>query len=173
MMAVIYGLRAAGIWTDERDANLLDGGAPFYDVYQTADGKFIAIGSLEPQFYALLLEKTGLKDDPFFAAQMDRGAWPAMTEKIAAIIETKTRDEWTALLEGSDVCFAPVLTMAEAPAHPHNAARGTFTEVDGVSQPAPAPRFSRTPGAVQGAPARPGANTEEILADWEISARPS
>ena len=173
LMAVIYGLRAAGIWSDERDANLLDGGAPFYDVYQTADGKFITIGSLEPQFYALLLEKTGLKDDPFFSAQMDRGNWPAMAEKIAAIVETKTRDEWTALLEGTDVCFAPALTMAEAPAHPHNVAREVFVEVEGVAQPAPAPRFSRTPGAVQGPPARPGANTAEILADWRISARPS
>jgi alpha-methylacyl-CoA racemase len=173
LMGMMFGLRAGGIWTDERDANLLDGGAPFYDVYETADGKFITIGSLEPQFYALLLEKTGLKDDPFFAAQMDRENWAAMAEKIAAIVETKTRDEWTALLEGTDVCFAPVLTMAEAPTHPHNAARETFTEVDGVVQPAPAPRFSRTPGAVQGPPSRPGANTEEILADWKISARPS
>jgi len=173
LMGVMYGLRAAGIWSDERDANLLDGGAPFYDVYETADGKFVAIGSLEPQFYALLLDKLGLKDDPLFAAQMDRSQWPAMSEKIAAVVKTKTRDEWTALMEGTDVCFAPVLSMAEAPGHAHNAARGTFTELAGVTQPAPAPRFSRTPGAIQGPAAAPGADTEKILADWGVALRPS
>jgi len=173
LMAVMYGLRSAGIWTDERDSNLLDGGAPFYDVYETADGKFVTIGSLEPQFYAMLLEQTGLKDDPAFAAQMDKTNWAAMSEKVAAVIRTKTRAEWTAAMEGTDVCFAPVLDMAEAPSHAHNSARGTFTEVDGVIQPAPAPRFSRTPGAVQNGPVRPGANTTEILTDWGISARPS
>src|SRR5690606_15143009 len=100
MMAMMYGMRAAGIWSDERDANLLDGGAPFYDVYETKDGKYVAIGSLEPQFYALLLEKSGLREDPAFAAQMDRAAWPAMTEKLAAVIKTRTREEWTALMQG-------------------------------------------------------------------------
>jgi alpha-methylacyl-CoA racemase len=173
LMGVMYGLRASGIWSDTRDANLLDGGAPFYDVYETADGKYVAIGSLEPQFYALLLEKLGLKDDPLFAAQMDRSQWPAMSEKIAVVVKTKTRDEWTALMEGSDVCFAPVLTMGEAPSHAHNAARGAFTEVAGVTQPAPAPRFSRTPGAIQGPAAAPGADNERVLADWGISLRPS
>jgi alpha-methylacyl-CoA racemase len=169
LMSVIYGLRASGIWSDDRDANLLDGGAPFYDVYETKDGKFVAIGSLEPQFYALLLEKLGLSGDPAFAAQMDRSAWPAMSEKVAAAIKTKTRDEWTALMEGTDVCFAPVLSMEEAPRHSHNVARETFVELAGVSQPAPAPRFSRTPGAVQGPAAEMGADRAKILADWEIS----
>ncbi len=173
LMGVIYGLRASGVWVDERDANLLDGGAPFYDVYETADGKFVAIGPLEPQFYALLLEKLGLSDDPLFAAQMDRSQWPAMSAKIAAVIRTKTRDAWTALLEGTDACFAPVLTMEEAPQHPHNLARGAFTEVAGVTQPSPAPRFSRTPGAIQGPAAAPGADTESVLAEWGISLRPS
>jgi alpha-methylacyl-CoA racemase len=173
LMGVIYGLRASGIWSDDRDANLLDGGAPFYDVYETADGKFVTVGSLEPQFYALMLETLGLKDDALFTAQMDRSQWPAMSEKIAAVVKTRTRDEWTALMEGTDVCFAPVLTMDEAPSHPHNVARGTFTEVAGVVQPAPAPRFSRTPGAVQGPAAAPGADTEKVLADWGVALRPT
>ncbi len=173
LMGVMYGLRASGIWSAERDSNLLDGGAPFYDVYETADGTFVTIGSLEPQFYALLLDKLGLKDDPLFAAQMDRSQWPAMSEKIATVIKTKTREEWTTLLEGTDACFAPVLTMAEAPSHPHNVAREAFTEVAGVVQPAPAPRFSRTPGAIQGPAAAPGADTEKVLADWGVSLRPS
>ncbi|MGD9814047.1 MAG: CaiB/BaiF CoA transferase family protein [Hyphomonadaceae bacterium] len=169
LMSVMYGLRAAGIWSDDRDANLLDGGAPFYDVYETADGQFVTLGSLEPQFYALLLEKAGLAGDPLFSAQMDRSQWAAMSAKVAEVIRSKTREQWTALLEGTDVCFAPVLSMAEAPAHAHNAARETFIEVDGVIQPGPTPKFSRTPGAVQGPPARPGANSAEILTDWGVS----
>lgn len=169
LMSVMYGLRAAGIWSDDRDANLLDGGAPFYDVYETADGQFVTLGSLEPQFYALLLEKAGLAGDALFAAQMDRSQWPAMSAKVAEMIRSKTREQWSTLLEGTDVCFAPVLSMAEAPAHAHNAARETFIEVDGVIQPGPAPKFSRTPGAVQGPPARPGANSAEILKDWGVS----
>ena len=173
LMGVMYGLRASGIWSDERDANLLDGGAPFYDVYETADAKFIAIGALEPQFYAQLLDKLGLKDDPLFAAQMDRSQWPAMSAKVAAAVKTKTRDEWTALLEGTDACFAPVLTMAEAPAHPHNAARGAFVESEGLTQPAPAPRFSRTPAEIQGPAAKPGADTEKVLSEWGVSTRPT
>jgi alpha-methylacyl-CoA racemase len=174
LMAVMYGLRASQIWTDDREANLLDGGAHFYDVYETSDGQFVSIAPIEPQFYALLLEKTGLKDDPAFAApQMLKSEWPALSVKLAALIKTKTRAEWTAILEGSDVCFAPVLTMAEAPSHPHNQARQTFVEVDGVIQPAPAPRFSRTPGALQGPAARPGAHTDEVLGAWNIEARSS
>lgn len=172
LMSVIYGLRASGIWTDDRDNNLLDGGAHFYDVYETKDGKFVSIGSIEPQFYALLLEKTGLKDDPQFAGHMNKADWPALSEKLSARIATKTRDEWTALMEGTDICFAPVLSMAEAPSHPHNVARGTFVDVEGLVQPAPAPRFSRTPAAIQGPPGGMGAKTEEILAEWGISARP-
>lgn len=168
LMGVMYGLRASGLWSDDRDANLLDGGAPFYDVYETADGKFVSIGPLEPQFYALLLEKAGLTGDPAFAAQMDRAAWPAMSEKLADVIRGKTRDEWCALLEGTDACFAPVLSMEEAPTHPHNAARGAFFELDGVVQPAPAPRFSRTPGAVQGPPTAPGSDSEAVFADWGV-----
>jgi alpha-methylacyl-CoA racemase len=173
LMAVMFGLRAAGIWTDERDANLLDGGAHFYDVYETKDGKFVTLGPIEPQFYAIFLDKLGLAGDPDFAVQMLKPSWPALSEKVAAVVAAKTQAEWTALLEGTDVCYAPVLTMGEAPSHPHNAARGTFVEVEGLVQPAPAPRFSRTPGAIQGPAAKPGQNTAEILADWEISARPT
>lgn len=173
LMAVIYGLRASGIWTDDRDANLLDGGAHFYDVYETKDGKFITLGPIEPQFYAIFLDKLGLAGDPEFGIQMLKPSWPALSAKVAAAVATKTQDEWTALLEGTDVCYAPVLTMGEAPTHPHNAARGTFVDVQGLIQPAPAPRFSRTPSAIQGAAAKPGQNTAEILADWKISARPT
>jgi alpha-methylacyl-CoA racemase len=173
MMAMMFGLRASGIWTDDRDANLLDGGAHFYDTYETSDAKYVSIGSIEPQFYALLLEKLGLTGDAAFGAHMVKSEWPALSEKIAARIKTKTRDEWTALLEGSDVCFAPVLTMGEAPTHAHNAARGTFIDVAGVTQPAPAPRFSRTPSAVQGPPSEPGADAEAVFADWGVAARPS
>lgn len=173
LMAVMFGLRASGIWTDDRDANLLDGGAHFYDVYETKDGKFIALGPIEPQFYAIFLDKLGLAGDPDFGVQMLKPSWPALSEKVAAAVVAKTQAEWTALLEGTDVCYAPVLTMGEAPTHPHNAARGTFVDVQGLVQPAPAPRFSRTPSAIQGPAAQPGQNTAEILADWEISARPT
>jgi alpha-methylacyl-CoA racemase len=173
LMSVIYGLRAGGLWRDERDSNLLDGGAHFYDVYECADGGFVSIGSIEPQFHAVLLEKLGLSEDASFAARMDREAWPALSVKIAAVIKTKTRAQWNAELEGSEVCFAPVLSMGEAPSHPHNVARGTFVECDGIVQPGPAPAFSRTPGAVQGPPVAPGANTESVLADWKIDLRPS
>jgi alpha-methylacyl-CoA racemase len=161
-------MKAAGMMKDERRANLLDGGAHFYDTYQCSDGKWISVGSIEPQFYALLLEKTGVKD-PDFAKQMDRTAWPALRAKLAAVIATKTRDEWTQIMGGTDVCFAPVLTLEEAPKHPHNAARQTFVEVAGVTQPAPAPRFSATPGAIQGPPPAIGAHSEEALADWGLS----
>jgi alpha-methylacyl-CoA racemase len=166
LMALFYGLKAMGIWQDERGANLLDSGAHFYDTYETKDGKFVAIGSIEPQFYALLLEKTGIKDEAF-AAQMDRKAWPDLKEKLAAVFKAKTRDEWDALMEGSDVCYAPVLSLAEAPKHPHNAARETFIEIDGVIQPAPAPRFSRTAPEIQGPPR--GADNETVLAEWGFS----
>ncbi len=144
LMAMIWGFRANGIWQDERGVNLLDTGAHMYDTYACADGKFICIGSLEPQFYALLLEKTGLKDDPAFAAQMDASGWPALKARLTSLFATKTREEWCEIMEMTDVCFAPVLSMAEAPHHPHNAARGTFVEADGVMQPAPAPRYSAT-----------------------------
>src|SRR5262249_35735193 len=166
------GRGAWQIWSDNREANLLDGGAHFYDSYETKDGRYVSIAPIEPQFYALLLEKTGLKDDPAFAApQMLKDAWPALKQKLSALVKTKTREEWSALLEGTDACFAPVLSMAEAPDHPHNAAREAFTEVAGLIQPNAAPKFSRTPGAVQGPAAQPGAQTAEILADWKISPR--
>lgn len=169
LMAMFYGFKAAGAWQDDRRANLLDGGAHFYDTYRCADGEWVSIGSIEPQFYALLLEKTGAKD-PDFARQMDRAAWPELHDKLAAIIATRTRAEWTEIMGGTDVCFAPVLDLDEAPAHPHNAARKTFVEVAGVTQPAPAPRFSATPGQIQGPPPKIGAHDREALADWGFSA---
>jgi alpha-methylacyl-CoA racemase len=169
LTAMFYGMRSSGIWTDERDSNLLDGGAHFYDTYECADGKWVSIGSIEPQFYALLLEKTGLSADPAFAAQMDKSAWPALSEKLAAVIKTKTRDQWCAIMEGSDVCFAPVLSLGEAPHHPHNVARNTFVEVGGIVQPNVAPRFLGTPGQVQGPPPQAGADAKSALADWGVA----
>jgi alpha-methylacyl-CoA racemase len=169
LMAMFYGFKAAGAWKDERRANMLDGGAHFYDTYQCADGKWISIGSIEPQFYALLLEKTGI-EDPDFAHQHDRAKWPQLHDKLADVIRQKTRDEWTQIMGATDVCFAPVLDLDEAPHHPHNAARKTFVEVGGVTQPAPAPRFSVTPGAIQGPPPKIGAHDREALADWGFSA---
>lgn len=163
--AMMYGFRAYGSWGLEREANLLDGGAPFYDTYSCADGKFVSIGSIEPQFYALLLRLAGVTD-PAFNAQMQRAEWPSLKEKFAAVFITRTRDEWCALMEGTDVCFAPVLDMDEAPQHPHNRARGTFIDVDGVMQPAPAPRFSRTAPSLGEPPASPGQHGADILADW-------
>ena len=169
LMAMFYGMKAAGVWTDQRRSNLLDGGAHFYDTYQCADGEWIAIGSIEPQFYALLLEKTGITD-PAFKAQMDRGQWPALREKLAAAIAGKTRDEWCDIMAGTDVCFGPVLSLDEAPKHAHNVARQTFVEVDGVIQPAPAPRFSATPGAVAGPPPAIGAHNRSALEAWGFAA---
>jgi alpha-methylacyl-CoA racemase len=134
-----------GQWKDERGTNLLDGGAHFYDTYETSDGKWIALGSIEPQFYALLMEKSGLGADPAFAAQHDQSQWGTLKAKVAALIRTKTRAEWEAIMDGTDICFAPVLSLKEAPHHPHNAARGTFVEDGGMTMPAPAPRFSATP----------------------------
>jgi alpha-methylacyl-CoA racemase len=162
--AMMYGLRAHGAWSAARGANFLDGGAPFYATYACADGKFIAVGAIEPQFYARLLALTGASD-PAFARQWDQDDWPALKDKFAALFATRTRDAWCALLEGTDVCFAPVLDMDEAPRHPHNAARVAFVDVDGVTQPAPAPRFSRTPGRA-GNVAAPGQDGPAILADW-------
>jgi alpha-methylacyl-CoA racemase len=144
LMSMIWGFRANGIWRDERGVNMLDTGAHFYDTYETADGKWISIGSIEPQFYAELRRLAGLTEDKDFDAQMLMPEWPRLKEKLTALFKTKSRDAWCALMEMTDVCFAPVLSMAEAPSHPHNAARGTFIEVDGVMQPAPAPRYSVT-----------------------------
>jgi alpha-methylacyl-CoA racemase len=159
-----------GHWSPERGTNMLDGGAHFYGSYETKDGKYVSIGSIEPQFYGLLLEKTGLADDPALAKQMARGDWPALKEKLAAVFESKTRDEWDAIMLGSDVCYAPILSFGEAVEHPHNQARQTFVEVDGLKQAAPAPRFSRTSPEVPPAAAAPGEHTDAVLAAAGFSA---
>lgn len=165
--AMIYGFRGFGAWGDKREANMLDGGAHFYDTYTCADGKFVSIGAIEPQFYALLLKLADIHD-PTFNAQMDVRQWPELKSRLAAIFATKTRQQWCDLMEGTDVCFAPVLDMAEAPQHPHNRARANFIDVDGVVQPAPAPRFSRTAPEVSRPPARSGEHSEQVLRDWGI-----
>ncbi len=165
LLSSIYGMRAAGIQSDERGANILDSGAHFYDVYETSDGKYVSIASIEAKFYAELLEKSGLGAEEL-PSQMDRSRWPELKERVAKLIRTKTREQWCEIMEGSDICFAPVLDMGEAPHHPHNVARDAFVEVDGVTQPAPAPRFSRTPSAVQSGPSAHGADTDEGLRDW-------
>jgi alpha-methylacyl-CoA racemase len=168
LMTMIHAFHSSGIWNDERGTNMLDTGAPFYEVYETSDGKYFALGGIEPQFYAQLVEGLGLTDDPLFAQQNDRANWPAMKEHIAAVVITKTRDEWDAIFEGTDACAAPVLSPWEAHTHPHNKARATFVEVDGVVQPAPAPRFSRTPSAISRPPSAPGADTVSALVEWGI-----
>jgi alpha-methylacyl-CoA racemase len=145
LMSMIWGFRAEGIWQDARGTNYLDTGAHYYDTYETADGKYVAIGSVEPQFYALLRDKLGIADDPAFDPQNDRDQWDGLRDKLAALFLTRSRAEWCALLEGTDACFAPVLDYDEAPAHPHIAGREGFVTLDGVIQPAPAPRFSATP----------------------------
>jgi alpha-methylacyl-CoA racemase len=165
LMSMFYGMLASGAWREGREANLLDGGAHFYGTYQCKDDRWVSLGSIEPQFYALLLEKAGL-DDAQFKQQMSRDDWPELKSKLAAVIKTKTRDEWTALMEGTDVCFGPVMGLKEAATHPHNAARETFVTIDGVVQPAPAPRFSATPGAIQAPPPAIGADNEAALSDW-------
>jgi alpha-methylacyl-CoA racemase len=171
LAGMVYGFRHVGAWDDERGTNLLDTGAWFYDVYQTSDGRYISLGPIEPPFLAEMIRLTGLADDGGGPVpdQYDRGEWPAMKERVANLVRTRTRDEWCRLLEGSDACFAPVLSPDEAVAHPHNVERGTFTRVDDVLQPAPAPRFSRTPPAVAGPPPRPGRDTGPALADWGFS----
>jgi alpha-methylacyl-CoA racemase len=166
LMMMFHAFRAMGIWEDQRGSNLLDTGAFFYDVYETSDGKYVSIGSLESQFYDELLRLTGLEGDPDVPWQHDKNEWPRMKERMREIFKSKTRDEWCELMEGTDVCFAPVLSLAEAPDHPHNVHRNTFLELEGIVQPAPAPRFSRTPGDVQRPPAHAGQHTEEILTDW-------
>jgi alpha-methylacyl-CoA racemase len=165
LLSPFYGMMAMGMWTKERMDNRLDGGAHYYGSYACSDGKFISIGSIEPQFYALLLELCEI-DDPEFAKQNDKQHWASLRGKLEALFVTQTRDHWCALLEGTDVCFAPVLDLQEAPQHPHNLARQSFVEIDGVTQPAPAPRFSRTPTTVQAPAAMAGEHSEEILNDW-------
>ena len=167
LSAMFYGMRAAGRWHDERGANLLDGGAPFYGCYACADGKYVSVGPLEPQFHAELIERLGL-DPHDFLPQDDRSQWPARRALLAARFAERSRDAWCDLLEGSDACFAPVLDFGEAPQHRQHRERGTFVAVDGVTQPAAAPRFSRTPAAVPGSVAQPGAHTEAVLRDWGL-----
>ena len=144
LASLTWGLYAEGLWEDRTGVNRIDSGSPYYDTYETRDGKWVAIGAIEPQFYALLRDKLGLADDPDFDAQDDRSQWPRLKERLRNLLRTRTRDDWCAQLEGTDACFAPVLALAEAPDHPHNRARGTFIAVDGVTQPAPAPRYSGT-----------------------------
>jgi len=167
LMTMMGMLRAAGIWREERGANLLDTGAPFYEVYETSDGKYMAVGALEPQFYAEFVRLLGADLDAV-GSQMDRERWPAMKQVVAAAFATRTRAEWTAIFEGADACVAPVLSPTEAPDHPHLVARGTFTEVEGVVQPAPSPRFLGTPGAIRRPPPHPGQHADEVLADWGV-----
>jgi alpha-methylacyl-CoA racemase len=168
LMQMMYGMKAMGVWSEERGTNLLDTGAHFYEVYETQDGKHISIGSIEPQFYAELIEKTGL-DAEDLPAQMDQSQWPKLQERLAAIFKSKTRSEWCEIMQGSDVCFAPVLSMSEAPEHPHNLHRQTFLEHGGAVQAAPAPRFSRTAPEVTRPAPHIGQDTAQILADHGFS----
>ena len=164
LTSFVYGLRALGAWQDRRGVNLLDTGAPFYDTYQTADGGYVAVGALEAKFYAELLAGLGLSDAGL-PGQHDRAGWPVLRARFAEVFATRTRDEWAEVFAATDGCVAPVLGPAEAPGHPHNAARGTFADIGGVVQPAPAPRFSRTAAGVPAAPPRAGADTEAVLAE--------
>ena len=162
----MYGMAAVGDYSHERQDNILDGGAPFYRCYETRDNKFVSVASIEAKFYDLLLEKTGLKGEDNLPDQLDKGSWPEMCSRFEEIFKTKTRQEWCNLMEGTDVCFAPVLTFNEAPDHPHNKARATFVDVEGVPQPNPAPRFSKTPGSVKGGAPEVGENTRDGLVSW-------
>jgi alpha-methylacyl-CoA racemase len=162
----MYGMAAVGDYSHERQNNILDGGAPFYRCYETRDNKFVSVASIEAKFYDLLLEKTGLMGERNLPDQHDKESWPEMCSRFEKIFKTKTRQEWCDLMEGTDVCFAPVLTFNEAPDHPHNKARGTFVDVEGIPQPNPAPRFSKTPGSVKGAAPEVGENTREGLVSW-------
>lgn len=165
LMAMMYGFKAMGHWPESRGGNLLDGGAHFYATYQCADGKYISVGSIEPQFYELLLDSIGA-DPALFMPQEDQDQWGERKRRLCSIFRTKTRDQWCEIMEGTDICFAPVLSMDEAPQHPHNKARETFTELEGVIQPAPAPRFSRTAPHVQSPPVPAGEHSIEILSDY-------
>jgi alpha-methylacyl-CoA racemase len=162
LMSIFYGLAAAGTWRAERGFNLLDGGAPFYSVYETADGEYVSVAALENKFFAELAQRIGLEDE-FVARQYDATTWPRLRARLTEIFKTRTRDAWCAALEGTDACFAPVLSMQEAPRHPHNVSRGVFVEIGGYPQPAPAPRFSRTPAAVPKPPPEIGAHTDDVL----------
>ncbi len=168
LMSMFFTFAAGGRFSDQRGTNLLDGGAHFYDTYETKDGEAICIGSIEPQFYALLIEKAGL-DPERFSDQMNPAMWGDLKAELTEVFKQKTRDEWREIMEGTDVCFAPVLSIFEAPDHPHNKARGTFVEIDGVMQPAPAPRFSRTAAEISHPARAPGADTASVLADCGFS----
>jgi len=167
LMTMFWAFSQMGVHDENaRGTNLLDTGAHFYDAYECKDGKYISIGSIETQFYAELLKLTGLEGDPEFAKQMDKSQWPHLKKRIAEVFKSKTRDEWCSIMEATDVCFAPVLTMSEAAAHPHNVERNMIIDVAGIKQPGPAPRFSRTVPEVASAPAHPGQHSREILESW-------
>jgi alpha-methylacyl-CoA racemase len=171
LMTMFWAFHQMGMHDiSQRGVNMLDTGAHFYDVYECADGEYVSIGSIEPQFYAELLRLTGLEGDPEFARQHDQTMWPALKERLAAVMRTKTRDEWCEVMEHTDVCFAPVLRMDEAARHPHNVERGTFVDAFGLTQPAPAPRFSRTEPALDIPPAHDGQHTVEVLSQWGVAA---
>ena len=167
LMTMMYGLAQQGKWTDKRQDNLLDGGAHFYGAFECADGKWIAIGSIEPQFYRLLLDTLGIDPDTEGVSQSKEN-WQRMREQLRQIFLREPQSYWCALMEGTDICFAPVLSMTDAPEHPHNKHRGVFVEDFGITQPAPAPRFSRTPGRIRREPPQPGEHTEEVLKEWGI-----
>ena len=169
LMTMFYGFTASGMWKEEKGTNLLDGGTHFYDTYETKDGKYISLGSIEPQFYAILREKAGLSED-IWAHQMDSTKWPEMKIKIAAVFKGKTRDEWCAIMENTDICFAPVLSISEAKDHQHNKDRQTIVEIDGVAQPNIAPRFSRTVSKINGPIPNVGQQNDEVLKDFGFSA---
>ncbi len=171
LMTMFWMLSQLGLHDPtQRGVNLLDTGAHFYDVYECSDGEYVSIGSIEPQFYAELMRLTGLADDAEFERQMDKAQWPALKTRLTTLFRTKTRDEWCEIMEHTDVCFAPVLRMDEAARHPHNVERGTFVEVEGMTQPAPAPRFSRTKPEIERPPAHDGQHTEAVLSDWGMAA---
>jgi len=170
LMTMFWGYMQMGAWSEQRGVNLLDTGAPFYDTYETADAKYVAIGPIEPQFHAEFMARTGL-DQEDLPPQMDQAGYPLWRERLTQLFKTKTRDEWDALLAGTDACYAPVLTMRESAQHPHLVARGVIVEDElGIAQPAPAPRFSRTPGAIQRGAPRPGEHTDEVLGEWGVEA---
>jgi len=168
LMSMFNSWHAMGQWSTERGVNLLDTGAHFYETYETGDGKYISLGSIEPQFYALLMEKAQL-DPEVFGDQNNKANWPILKNKLEAIFKTKTRDEWCELMEGTDACFTPVLDFIEAQEHPHNVERETYIDLDGIKQPAPGPRFSRTVAEVQFGSRAPGEDTEEVLSSWGVS----
>jgi alpha-methylacyl-CoA racemase len=165
LLTSAYAQIAAGTWQTARGSNMLDGGAPWYGAYETADGGFVCVGAIEPRFYAELLRRIGIGDESL-PAQYDRAGWPLLRKRFADVFKTRTRDEWAAILESTDACFAPVLSLLEAPRHPHNVARKTFVEVEGVLQPGPAPRFSRTMAEVRRGSSAPGQDTDAVLAEW-------